>query len=117
MTLNQFLLSVNLGWPTSERAKTQIVAIDITLKFQNPPKACDSDQLADTYCYHQLTEILKNGTYNKTFRLLEYLTKELYYLTKNYLGDNILINIKATKKTPGIKNLIGGVSFSYGNII
>ena len=40
MTLNNLLLPVNLGWPGEERAKQQLVSINITLTFETPPAAC-----------------------------------------------------------------------------
>ena len=116
MTLNQFLLSVKLGWPVDERARHQVVAVDIMLRFKHPPSACDTDNLENTVCYNELTKTLKQGINNKSFRLIESLTKELYLLTKSALDNTTLVTIKVTKK-PAIENLTEGVTFIFGDFM
>lgn len=115
ITLNNLLLLVSLGWPSEERAEQQQVSVNLTLTFDSPPKACQTDLLDDTVCYHGLTDALKNGVRNKKFRLIEHLTHELYHLSKQFLPPQVSIFIHVTKK-PAIADLIDGVSFSYGEM-
>ena len=114
MTFHDLLLSVRLGWPKEERTDHQQVAVTLCLTFPEPPLACQTDQLADTICYHTLTEALKEGIRDKSFRLIECLAETLYQLTQAFLANpETRIQVHVTKK-PAIAGLTGGVTFSYG---
>ena len=71
LSINQFELPVFLGWPEDERTQSQLVSIDIHLSFKSPPKACDTDNLEDTFCYSWLTDQIKQETALKKFHLIE----------------------------------------------
>src|SRR3990167_2092669 len=113
MVLNHLELSVNLGWPHGERVKQQIVTADVTIFFENPPKACMTDQLADTYCYDTLIDKIKNCVALRHFRLLEHLAYEIYHIVKQLASANARVHVALTKK-PAILNLTGGITFCYG---
>lgn len=107
-------LSVYLGWPEAERLQKQIVLLDIHIQFQLPLKACQTDDIADTYCYDSITRSITEKITAQRFRLIEYLGFAVYQHTKQLLPNtDIAIRIK---KQPAILNLTGGVSFSYGDI-
>lgn len=107
-------LSVKLGWPQDERLKEQIVVTDIMIDFVEPPRACTTDHLEDTYCYDALIKDIKIFIASKKFRLIEHLGFELYQLIKKSLPENTRIRTRVTKK-PAILNLTGGVAFFYGD--
>ena len=116
MSLNQFQLSVQIGWPHEERKRHQLIAVDVTLGFPSPPKACQTDQITDTLCYHALTDALKAGVENRWFRLIESLGATLYQIIREFVAnDTLAIDVRITKK-PAIAGLTEGVSFSYGDL-
>lgn len=106
-------MDVNLGWAETERARKQSVLVDIFIKFVNPPKACLTDELSDTYCYNDLVNSIKTHLDKREFRLLEHLGHELYQLVKKTLSNTDLVSIRTTKKPP-IAN-VSGASFFYGD--
>ncbi|MHB1222296.1 MAG: dihydroneopterin aldolase [Gammaproteobacteria bacterium] len=114
LKINQFALAVFLGWSAEERAATQKVALDIYLIFAKAPTACLTDDLKDTICYFELTEKLRNSFANRTFKLIEHLAHEVYQLIKTNTPTDTLVTVKLTKH-PDIKDLQGGVCFSYGD--
>lgn len=114
MTLNRLELPVRLGWGSEERAGLQMVSFNITLIFPKEPKACHSDSLEDTFCYHSLTNQLRDALASQSFRLIEHLAREVYCRIKVMLPEGMGIQVQATKK-PAIKELSGGVSFTYGD--
>lgn len=115
IVLNQLELSVYLGQLLAERRSKQVVSLSITIQFLKPLRACTTDKLKDTDCYDQLiTAIKKNINKQREFRLLEHLGYEVYKSTKQFLSTPALVHICITKK-PAIPNLIGGVSFYYGD--
>lgn len=113
ITLRQLKLQIYLGWSAQERLKKQPILLDIQLKFRNVPKACHTDNLADTVCYATLVEKIQQITQQR-FRLLEHLAHEIYQIIQKNIKKQTTISLKLTKKPP-IKNLTGGVTFYYGD--
>ena len=113
--INGLELQVNLGWPSGERKKPQIVKLDISIDFPTPPLGCVTDQLTDTYCYDALITTLKSQLVEQHFRLLEHLGQEIHRLIKANLPTNFIVHIQVTKK-PAILNLTGGVTFCFGDV-
>ena len=106
---------VHLGWPDEERKQQQKVLLDIELRFLHPPRACSTDDLADTHCYDQLAKNIMQHLSKREFRLMEHLGKELYqYIKHQFHKQEVSLNIRITKRPP-IANLRGGVSFCYGD--
>lgn len=114
LLLRALELEVVLGWPEEERAQTQKVALDIHMQFLQPPIACETDDLHDTYCYDTLVQKIKKHVSTRPFRLLENLGYEIYQHIKQNLKTDISVCIRITKK-PAIDNLTGGVSFTFGD--
>jgi 7,8-dihydroneopterin aldolase/epimerase/oxygenase len=110
LTINGLQLFVFLGVYPEEKVKPQCVSLDIKVEFIEPPKACSTDQLADTYCYHQLIDFIKEMVAKRKFQLIEYLTAELHSLLKSYFPASSKILLKLTKKPP-VSDLMGGVTF------
>ncbi len=115
IVLHKLEFSVHLGWPDAERLNKQTILIDIQLFFPEPPKACLSDHLDDTFSYETLCHVIDKHLEQKTYRLIEHLGYDIYQLVKNTLPKQMSVNICLTKKPP-IMNLTGGVSFSYGEV-
>lgn len=115
LTLNGLQLFVFLGIYPEEKIKPQRVSIDIKIRFPKLPKACLTDQLIDTYCYHQLVDFLKKNTEKRRFQLIEHLASELQALLKGYFQEKPKISLRLTKKPP-IPDLIEGVTFELSDI-
>lgn len=114
IVLHSLELSVHLGWSDAEQLQQQIIVTDIKILFLQPPKACLTDNLADTFCYDELTQKIKQKASSKSFRLIEHLGHELYQTIKLTLLHDSAVSLRITKKPP-IPNLKGGVSFCYGD--
>lgn len=114
LSLRGLKLSVSLGWSAEERLQKQNVMLDIMVRFQEPPKACETDQLNDTSCYAELISILKQYIAEKKFKLIEHLSKDLYDTVKSLLPTTSLVTLRITKQ-PSIPDLSQGVAFCYGD--
>ncbi|MCE3237475.1 MAG: folX [Gammaproteobacteria bacterium] len=116
LTLHQLELPLFLGWTEAERSQKQIILLDITIDFNEPPKACISDALEDTNCYDTFIKKIVETITPKSFRLIEHLAYEIHQLIKNLFIQSVLITITVTKK-PVLSTLttLAGVSFSYGD--
>lgn len=109
IVLHGLELNVYLGWTEPERAQKQIVTVDLKIQFAQPPHACFSDALTDTYCYDELITHIQSQLAHQKFKLIERLGHTIYHLVKQNT-QNILVALKLTKKPP-ILNLTNGVSF------
>jgi len=112
--IKQLALSVNLGWRNKERDKEQAVFLDMIIRFNHAPIACENDHLEDTLCYATLVEHIRENIDNKHYKLIEYLAAEIYKISQAMLPPNTQLQVSLTK-FPKIGGLTGGVSFHYGD--
>lgn len=112
--LSKIELCVYLGWPEGERVEAQMVSLDLTIQFAEPPKACLTDHLDDTFCYAELISKIHAATSTTPYRLLEHLCYDIYHLIKLELPAHTSLRVDLTKH-PKIMGLTGGVCFSYGD--
>jgi FolB domain-containing protein len=116
LTLNGLRLLVFIGVHPEEMQKKQEVSLNLRICFAEPPQACVTDQLDDTYCYDSIIAYLKEQLTPKKFRLVEYLAQESYQALKSYFPQTMrtAIGVQVTKM-PAIAGLSAGVTFEYGD--
>ncbi len=116
ISLKQLELAISLGVSDAERSKPQSVRIDMDIDFLQPPSACLTDQLKDTYCYDSFIQQLAIQMASRSFHLLEHVTYEIYQLAKQFFKESLSVHIKVTKK-PLLSAAIPieGASFCYGD--
>lgn len=114
IVLHDLELSVRLGCLPEEQLQDQIIALDINMQFSTPPRGCTTDNLDDTYCYDVLISKIKKEIATREFRLIEFLAHEIYHIVRANLPKDTIIGVRVKKK-PLILNLMGGVSFYYGD--
>lgn len=114
LTLNGLQLSVFLGVYPEEKIKPQPVSIDARVRFLEPPPACHTDRLEDTYCYDKIIKHLKENLSARRFQLVENLAQTLYELLKVYFPPGVVLSVRITKQ-PSIPELTRGVTFEYGD--
>jgi dihydroneopterin aldolase len=90
------------------------VALDIAIRFSEPPPACKTDKLSDAICYDALMASVREFVGGKEFLLLEKLSYDLFQLIKAQLPESAKLWLQTTKVKPPINELENGVSFSYG---
>ena len=113
LAIHNLDLLINLGWPDNERNEKQTVQVDIEFHFEQPPKACTTDNLKDTFCYDDLINAIFEYTAKQEFRLLEHLAQALHAFIKSKIEtpSNIIVHVT---KHPSIKGFSGNIRFSYG---
>ncbi len=114
LQIHDLSLSVNLGWRQKERWQEQTVLLDLDISFAKSPKACESDQLADTVCYDALIKKIHAAIRKKNYCLLEHLCYEIYHIAADHLPSKTKIMI-GVRKFPRIEGLKGGARFCYGD--
>ena len=114
LSLNGLSLSVFLGIYPEEKQKKQTVRLDVRICFPDPPLACCSDQLEDTYCYDKIISYLKENLHHQKFQMIENFTMTLYNLLKHYFPVEVTLSVRVTKQIR-IPELADGITFEYGD--
>ncbi len=115
ISLNDLLIKANLGVTKEERDQLQDIKISFKLLFEKLPKACQTDKLSDTICYHKISNIAYEHCQTNKVHTLEYLCYELYKKVRNEIENNAKIWIKVEKCNPPIEGLVGSTSFEYSD--
>lgn len=112
LRIHRLELDVRLGCGADERAVPQKVELEATLRFAATPRACRTDELADTVCYAELAEIARERANAREYRLVEHLGHELYAAFRDRLPDDTRLELVVRKVAPPVPGLLGGVSFA-----
>ena len=113
---------VRLGVSAAEQTESQLISVTIHLRFTEAPRATQTDQLMDTFCYFALSEKLQAFiTQHEPFHLVEYLGGGVYacvyeaLLQQGYTDVQCEVAVK--KVTPPVPGLHGGVTFCYSGLV
>ncbi len=114
LNIHKIEFPVTLGWSEDERREKQNIFVDFEIVFSTQPKASESDQLNDTYCYQEFSVFLYDKISKKEYRLIEHLSHDIYKNTKVFFQKASFVSVSVTKKPKLIfKN--EGVSFTFGD--
>lgn len=102
INLHKLQVKTRLGFAEEERNKLQTITCDLSITMPKLPEAADDDQTPDYICYAKLADIIANHCKNREFRLLEYLSNELYKLLKEKLPKGCKLHLKVTKHHPAM---------------
>lgn len=108
---------LHLGCENEERFYPQLVSFDIEIGFNFPPLGAFTDEIKDTLCYLELVQFIEDHCKNRSFNLVEHLTQTIYELILKFASpysDLVShIKIKTHKKSPPVRNVHGGITFTY----
>ena len=115
LTVNRLRLEVHLGAGDEERATLQPIEVSLQLHFPEIPAACTDDD-SDFICYDKLCTVLKELVAGRQFRLLEYLTMQMFGAVRAEVDEKIKLWIKVDKLQAPVEGLQGGTSFIHSDI-
>jgi dihydroneopterin aldolase len=105
-------LRVTLGWEAAERARPQSIDLRLRVEFARPPRACESDELADTICYAALLEQAQRCCEGREFRLIEHLAHTLLQALRPLLPPGATLELTVSKPHAPVPALREGVRFT-----
>lgn len=115
LTIRGIRLSVRLGCPADERREPQPVEIDISIRFDPPPRAMVTDRLEDTVCYSVLVDAIKKVVADREFSLIEHLASEIFNSLRRIVGPPHRLRVSVLKVSPPIPELTRGAKFTVGD--
>lgn len=118
-TVERIEMMAHLGYYDDERAKRQPVEITFRLYFPKPPE-CFGNDTGVFIDYQKIIEIYDRMIIEREYRLIEFLTHELYQVTREFLDkrdhDTVKIWMAVTKLKPDIAQMQGGAKFIYSDL-
>lgn len=97
LSLSDLKLKVNLGVEINERSTPQEIELNFKLFFKVPPVAFESDKIADTICYHELSDKICEILVRQEYRLIEHICGAVFKVMRDYVPDDIKIWLKVIK--------------------
>ncbi len=114
LQIQDLALLLRLGWTAEERETPQLITLAITILFNQPPTACQTDELQDTDCYDTLIQTILAEFHQQPFKLIEQVAASIHHFIKKNLKQEACVTVNLTKK-PVIAGFTGKVCFSYGD--
>jgi dihydroneopterin aldolase len=112
-------LMARLGFYDAERAQRQPISISFRLYHPKPP-VCLTDDHASFVDYQRLVEEITAYIESQQFRMIEFLTHQLYQIIRRFLDDakevDIKIWIEVCKMKPDVAHLNGGARFIFSDL-
>lgn len=112
---------LHLGCESEERLHPQLVSFDIEVGFDLSPLGVFTDKIEDTVCYLELVQFIEDHCKSRSFKLVEYLTQAIYELVLKFISPHAdlvsHIKVKTHKKSPPVRNVHGGVTFTYNTCL
>lgn len=117
LNISDLRLWVHLGCSEQEKHHPQCVSFNISITSSSNIKATYSDNLDDAFCYSKATKLIKKSISKKRYNLIERLACDVYDILWQILKDleftDSALSITVTKLSPPVRDIHGGVSFTY----
>ncbi len=114
LTIPGIRLWISLGCSEAERAIPQPIDVDIQIQYLNELPGCETDQLVDVVCYHTLLLRINELMENRSFHLVERVTKVIFEGVEKHLGSiDAILEVSVTKPHHPIPNVQKGITFTY----
>ncbi len=112
LSIEDLEMWVHLGCSAGERANPQPVLLSVALRFDAPPRACETDVLADTVCYAELSEIARGISAAREFNTVESMAWEIARGFRARLPGSVRMTLRLAKPRAPVAGLKGGVAFT-----
>lgn len=108
LEIRDLVVGVRLGCEAEERRVPQEVAFTVAFRFHLQPEACHSDELADTVCYADVSQLIEDVIRDREFHLIEYLAAEIFTRLSARFESRALLRLQVHKLRPPVDGLRGG---------
>lgn len=118
-TVEDIAMMAHLGYYDTERAKRQPISATFRFYFPQLP-SCFNDDFGSFVDYQKIIEILDVMVRDNEYRLIEFLTQEIYKVIRGYLDAHNAADAKVwvslTKLKPDVPLMQGGATFVYTDL-
>lgn len=118
-TVQDIGLMAYLGIYDEEQVNRQPIRVTFRLYFPKEPECFDDDN-GNFINYQYIVEMIAECVEKRSFRLIEYLTQEIYNIIRQFLDEkqqqDVRIWVSLCKVRPNIPYMQGGASFVYSDL-
>ena len=114
LTIRGISLPIRLGCSADERLNSQPVEIDLTIRFETPPRGMVTDRLEDTVCYDALVGAIKEAVSDREFSLIEHLANEILTSLRRIVESEHKLRVTVRKISPPVPEITKGAEFTVG---
>ncbi len=115
-TVERIEMMAHLGYYDDERARRQPVEITFRLYFPKAPE-CFGNDTGKFIDYQKVIVLFEEMIITREYRLIEYLTHQLYQVLREFLDvrgeQEVKIWMAVTKLKPDIPQMQGGAKYIY----
>lgn len=115
LILERLKAQVHLGVGPEERRKAQEVAIDVRFYLPQPPPAAKTDN-GEYICYHDISAQIHALCVRQEYRLIEFLTHEIYRLLRKETPAEVKLWVKLHKLRILLPYVEGGTSYTFTDL-
>ena len=115
LTIRGISPPLRLGYSAEERLNPQPVEIDLTIRFETPPRGMVTDRLEDTVCYDALVGAIKEVTSDREFSLIEHLANEILTSLRRIVESAHELRVTVRKVSPPVPEITKGAEFTVGD--
>ena len=116
LEIRKLVLGVHLGCGADERINKQDVSFSAKFRFATMPRGADTDELSDSLCYAQVSDLIQTTIENREFKLIEHLGHVIFKNLKGLAGPDIRIELEVHKLNPPVQNLRDGSAFTISEL-
>lgn len=118
-TVEKITMMANLGFYDHERAHRQPIEVTFRFYFPGTPD-CFGNDFGKFVDYQKILEQLDVMIREKEYRMIEFLTQEIYQMIRDYIDKSDAAEAKVwvalTKLKPDVPLMQGGAKFIYTDL-
>ena len=115
LTISGISLPLRLGCSAEERLNPQPVEIDLTIRFETPPRGMVTDRLEDTVGYDALVGAIKEATSDREFSLIEHVANEILTSLRRIVEAEHELRVTVRKVSPPVPEITKSAEFTVGD--
>jgi len=115
LEIRALVLKVRLGWEAEERRVPQDVSFSVVMRFDRMPEGCRTDELSDSICYGDVSDVIARNIEGREFKLIEHLAFVLFGEIKKLAGAAVRVRLEVHKLKPPVEHLHGGSVYTIGD--
>ncbi len=116
LEIRKLVLGVHLGCSADERSNAQDVSFSARFRFASIPAGANTDELSDSLCYAQVSDLILSTVTGREFKLIEHLGHVVFTNLKTLAGSDIRIELEVHKLNPPVMHLRDGSAFTISEI-
>lgn len=115
LSIHGLTAEIHLGVGEEERSVRQRVVVDVRFYLPEPMESAGDDN-GKYLCYYGISEKIASLCMAKPYRLIEFLTMEIYRLLRGLVPEPVKLQVTLRKPEVLLPYVTGGSSYRYSDL-